>query len=292
MKNRFVYVATCVALMLTAASCSNNEEQIAAQQRMDSLQNIIDTKDGEIEALFDVLNQIEDNLSVISAKYSNVKEMKRGNMESNYNVKGEIKEQMTTIESMMAENKKKIGELNARLASMGKENSKLQDFVNSLQERMAQQEAQISDLTSELEQKQVVIRNLNENVTTLTQSNREKDEFIAMQAAEANKAYFVVGSYKELKELGIVSKSGGFIGIGKKQNTTGDMDTEKFTMIDRSRVTTISINQRKAVVISKHPSDSYELVPDDDDPSVVAFLKILNPAAFWKYTDYLVVSTK
>ena len=70
------------------------------------------------------------------------------------------------------------------------------------------------------------------------------------------------------------------------------MNTDLFTEIDRTKVTTISINKKKAVVVSQHPEGSYELVADEENPSVVAYLRILNPVQFWKYTDYLVVSTK
>ena len=91
--------------------------------------------------------------------------------------------------------------------------------------------------------------------------------------------------------MGIVSKSGGFIGIGKKQNTSENMDVSKFQTIDRTKVTTISINQRKAQVISKHPEGSYELVYDENDAKKVAYLTIKDVNAFWRFTDYLVVST-
>ena len=34
------------------------------------------------------------------------------------------------------------------------------------------------------------------------------------------------------------------------------------------------------------------IVADEEDNSITAYLRILNPAQFWKYTDYLVISTK
>ena len=88
-----------------------------------------------------------------------------------------------------------------------------------------------------------------------------------------------------------VNKTGGFIGIGRRQGTMADMPTELFTEIDRTKVTTISINQRKAQVISKHPEGSYELVYDENDAKKVAYLTIKDVNAFWRFTDYLVVST-
>ena len=58
------------------------------------------------------------------------------------------------------------------------------------------------------------------------------------------------------------------------------------------KVSTISINKKKAVVISQHPENSYELVYDEDNSKVVAYLRILNPTQFWQYPKYLVISTK
>ena len=290
MKKIFMAIAV-VAATLTAVSCNQKELE---QQKMtiDSLQGIVDSKDSEIDGLFAMLNEIEDNLSMINSKYSNVQEMRRNNTEGSYDHKKEITDQMSAIESMMSANKQKIAQLNSRVNKLNSKNADLQAYITRLEERSAQQEAQIAELLTELENNKVVIKGLNKNVTELTASNQEKDQYIARQIADANRAYFVVGTYSELKEAGIVAKTGGFIGIGRKQGTVADMNTERCTEIDRTKVSTININKKKAMVISQHPENSYELVADPDDSGVTAYLRILNPSQFWKYTDYLVVSTK
>lgn len=290
MKKVIVTIAT-VALALSFTAC-NQKELDARQVKIDSLQGIVDSKDAEIDGLFEMLNEIEDNLSMISAKYTTVQEMRRNTTEGNVNQKEQITNQLASIESMMADSKKKIAQLNSQVSALNKKNSDLQVFITKLEERAQAQEEQINSLLSELENSKVVIKNLNENVQTLTASNREKEDYIARQTAAANRAWFIVGTYSELKEAGVVTKTGGFIGIGRKQGTVADMNTELFNEIDRTRVTTIAIGKKKAVVISQHPDNSYELVEDEDVPGEIAYLRILNPAQFWKYTDYLVVSTK
>ena len=102
----------------------------------------------------------------------------------------------------------------------------------------------------------------------------------------------MVGTYDDLNEAGIVSKSGGFIGIGRRQGTNSEMPLDRFTQIDRTKVTTIPINMKRAVVVSKHPENSYELVMDENDSKQVSYLRILNPAKFWELTRFLVISTK
>lgn len=280
-------------MMFTVAFTACNQKELDAQKAtIDSLQCVVDGKDAEIDDLFQMLNEIEGNLSMINSKYSSVQEMRRNNTEGTYNHKKEIADQMSSIESIMADNKAKIAQLNSRVSSLNKKNSDLQAYITKLEERSAAQEQQIAELLTELENNKVVIKGLNKNVSELTASNQQKDDYIAQQMADANRAWFIVGSYSDLKEAGIVNKTGGFIGIGRRQGTMADMPTELFTEIDRTKVTTITINMKKAQVISKHPENSYELVADEEESGVTAYLRILNPTLFWKYTDYLVVSTK
>lgn len=288
---KIVLTVGLVLVTMNFMSC-NQKELDSRQYKIDSLQSIVDTKDAEIDSLFVMLNEIEDNLSMINSKYSTVQEMRRNNVEGNVNQKKQIAEQMSAIETMMAANKQKIAQLNQRVGTLDKKAAEMEAFITRLEERAAEQEQQIAALTAELENSKLVIRDLHQNVSDLTAQNQQKADYIAQQIADANRAWFVVGSYNELKEAGIVAKTGGFIGIGRKQGTVADMNTEMFTEIDRTKVTTISINKKNAVVISQHPDNSYELVADEDNTSVTAYLRILNPTQFWKYTDYLVISTK
>lgn len=278
------------ALALTFGAC-NNKSADEQQLIIDSLQSALNEKDGEIDELFDLLNQIEENLNAVTDKYSQVQNLRNGDVEG-AKTKGEIKDQINTIEGMLADNKAKLAKLNSKISAQGKENSKLNEFVAKLEAQIESQEQQITQLIAELEQSKIVIAGLNENVNTLTKSNQEKDATIARHVEESNKAYFVVASATELVSMGIADKTGGFLGMGKKTNAKADMNIDNFTCIDRTKVTTITVNKKGVKILSKHPSDSYELVMDETDSKTVAYIKILNPTTFWRYTAYLVVSSK
>ena len=297
MKTTSIFCSLAAAALLFASCNSRELDQV--QKERDSLQAVVSSQDEEMSSLFETLNQIEENLSQVSAKYSQVQDLKKSSLEGNSNIKSQITSQVAGIEEMLQANKEKLAQLNAKLGTLGKKNAELQEFVTKLEERVASQEAQISSLTAELETSKVTIANLNKNVTDLTQnvndltsSNRQKDETIAHQTAEANKAYFLVGSLSELKEKGIVNMTGGFIGLGKKQSINAEMTTEYFTTIDRTKTNIVPIHQKKPQVVSKHPANSYEIVMDDTDKSVAAYLRITDPAQFWKYTKYLVITTR
>ena len=286
-----IVAAGIMAMLLSTTGC-NQRELDSRQATIDSLQSIVSTKDSEIDSLFTMLNEIEDNLSMINSKYTAVQQMRRATTEGSVNQRKEIADQIASIESMMADNKQKIAQLNKKVSTLTGKTTDLEAYITRMEDRAAAQEQQINNLMAELQNSKEIIENLNRDVQQLTTTNQEKDQTIAQQAAEANRAWFIVGSYNELSEAGIVAKTGGFIGIGRKQGTVADMNTDLFNEIDRTKVTTIAINKKKAVVISQHPDNSYELVADEDNPSITAYLRILNPAQFWKYTDYLVVSTK
>ena len=284
-------VLSLAMVSMVFASCYQKERD-AALRANDSLMSILDNKDAELDSLFATLNQIEENLAAVNSTYNTVQELRRNSTEGQTNVKNQINAQIKSIESLMAANKQKIASLQAQLSRQNKEGSRLQELVNHQEERIAAQEARIAELLTELEQNKVLIKKLNQDVSDLTASNQEKDQYISLQTAEANRAYYVVGTYADLRDAGVVNKEGGFIGIGRRQGTINDMALERFTEIDRTKVTTITVNMKKAVVISKHPENSYELVMDENDSRVVAYLRILNPAKFWEQTRYLVISTK
>lgn len=288
-----VTVLALAIVVAALASCNNHQAELdAAIKTNDSLSTIIQNKDSELDSLFSTLNQIEENLAAVNSRYNAVQELRRANIEGQPSVKNQISAQIKDIENLMAANKQKIASLQAKLNTDSKESTRLQELVSRQEERIAQQESQIAQLLTELENNKVLINKLNQDVTELTASNAQKDQYIKQQTTEANRAYYVVGTYDDLNEAGIVSKAGGFIGIGRRQGTNSEMPLDRFTQIDRTKVTTIPINMKKAIVVSKHPENSYELVMDENDNKQVSYLRILNPAKFWEQTRFLVVSTK
>ena len=199
-----ILLALGLMTFVAAFTACNQKELEMQKATIDSLQGVVNAKDTEIDDLFQMLNEIEGNLSMINSKYSSVQEMRRNDTEGNYNHKQQIADQMSSIENLMADNKAKIAQLNSRVSSLNKKNADLQAYITKLEERSAAQEAQIAELLTELENNKVVIKGLNQSVTDLTASNKEKDDYIARQVADANRAYFVVGSYSDLKEAGYV----------------------------------------------------------------------------------------
>lgn len=292
MKKLFILALAALPFFFTSCAGDGAKNAVA-----DSLQGVIEQKDTEINALFEVLNDIENNLTEISTRYGKISSLRMQNPERNANVKGEITDQLAIIESMMSQNKEKINALNGKISSLSAENAKLQEFIESLNTRMAEQENQINSLMAELTISKETIQKLSSDVDWLNKANKDKDALIAQQdeemaymADQSHKAYYVVGNYSELKEKGIVDKEGGL--IFKQQHATRNVNVQNFTLIDKNKVTTIDINLRKVRMISSHPKDSYEIIYDENDSKLARQLVIKDIANFWKNTDFLIISTK
>ena len=100
-----------------------------------------------------------------------------------------------------------------------------------------------------------------------------------------NTAYYAFGTKKELIEKGVISKEGGFIGIGKTSKVKDDFNKEYFTKIDITNTNSINIGAKKAKILSTHPTSSYKLIGE----KMVEKIEITNAEEFWSSSKYLVV---
>ena len=124
-------------------------------------------------------------------------------------------------------------------------------------------------------------------MTVMQDTIEMKDQKITNQTYEMNKAYYVNGTFKELKDKGLLTKEGGFIGLGRTESLTGNLPENTFIQIDIASIKSIPVNAKTAKLISEHPAGSYELILDADKK--VESIFITDPALFWKISKYAVV---
>jgi hypothetical protein len=105
-----------------------------------------------------------------------------------------------------------------------------------------------------------------------------------------NKGFIASGTYKSLKAKGLISKEGGFLGLGKKESLHPDVSDNVFTQVNIRETKSIPVNSKSAKLITEHPSSSYELVRDKDNK--IASIDIKDPDQFWKISKYAVVEIK
>ena len=90
-----------------------------------------------------------------------------------------------------------------------------------------------------------------------------------------------------MKAKGLLTKEGGFIGLGKTESLTGNFPENSFVQIDITQTTTISFDAKSVKLITEHPTGSFEFMRDPDKR--FKSLEIKDPAQFWKVSKYAVV---
>ncbi|NQU86655.1 MAG: hypothetical protein HQ541_12920 [Mariniphaga sp.] len=117
----------------------------------------------------------------------------------------------------------------------------------------------------------------------------EKSEIIKMQDEELNKAFLAYGTFKELKENGVLTKDGGILGLGGSKSIPGIFEEDSFMQLDIRETREIPLFTRKVSFITEHPDSSYRFLIDE---GLITYLEIENPDEFWKLSKYAVLETK
>jgi hypothetical protein len=179
----------------------------------------------------------------------------------------------------MNKNKQKLASLRTKLKDSNERNDELEKFIARLTVEIEEKDAQINDLKGELEKMNVAMTALNTNYEQSQQESAAKTE-------QLNTAYYAFGTSKELVKNNILTKEGGFIGMGKTEKMKENFNKGYFTKVDISTLNEITLGAKKAKLVTTHPAGSYKIEGKDGKAEK---LVILNSADFWSTSKYLVI---
>ncbi len=294
MRNSLLIIVIFIAVGSFFTSCNMHEDEIKAlQYSKDSLLQQLDTRDSTIDGFFESFNSIQDNLAAIKEKENIISMNSQTDIESSPDIKDQIQNDIQSIYDLLQENKDRIAKLQKQLKNSNINIKMLKETIDKLQQQIQAKDAEIADLKQKLEAMDIQINILETNVDSLSQENASKDETIAQneetitqKEKELNTAYYVFGTQKELKENGIITKEGGFIGLGKIAKLRSDFNKDYFSEVDIRDSKEIPLACKKAEILTTHPNGSYELVSKDDK---IEKIVIKDPKEFWKASKYLVI---
>jgi DNA repair exonuclease SbcCD ATPase subunit len=278
-----------IALVIFGVVHNNNvRNQNAAllQSQEKSFTAQLNTRDSTINDWLSTFDQIEKNLATIKEKEKLIT-MKSNGSEMSADKKSQVLADIQAINTLLEDNRKKISSLTARLRESGTTIKGLQEKMASLELTMKQYETDITDLKTNLAAKDAQIGDLNNNVMALQDTLTNKNETIVNQTSKLNTAFVVYGTYKDLKEKGVLTKEGGFLGLGRKEFLTANLPDSMFRKIDITTTKTIPVDSRKVKLITDHPANSYQIV--NEGANKVGYIAITDPAEFWKISKYAVV---
>lgn len=275
---------------IALAGCQGNGKKSGSQINEDSINRILNQKDAEINNLLGTVNDIQDGLRQITEAQGRVNTLKG---QENPSV-DDIRENMAFIQRTMQLNRDRIAELQKQLQNSNINAANLKETIESLQQQVNEKQQQIEALTQELAKKDVVIQEqanrisslnsekdaLTKDKSNLQEANDAKARTISKQDKDLNRAWYVFGTKKELKEHNIL-KNGTVL--------TRNYSKNYLTEVDIRNLKSIPLGSKSAKLLTTHPSGSYTL---ERDANKLYTLRITDPQLFWSVSKYLVILVK
>ena len=273
-----------IAFLPLAFGCKNGKQEGVLSSE-DSLKAVnggyqvrMHDQDSSIQTFIRGFNEIQENLDVIKEKEKIVTESSK-DPEMRKNKEQQIVADIQAIYDAMNKNKQRLASMRTKLKNSDKKNEELERFIARLTADIESKDSEINNLKGELEKLNVELSNLNTTYTEATQESQVKTE-------KLNTAYYAFGTSKELIKNGVLTKEGGFIGMGKSAKMKADFNKDYFTKIDISSMNVIPLGAKKAKLVTTHPAGSYKIEGADGKAEK---LVITNADDFWSASKYLVV---
>lgn len=210
--------------------------------------------------------------------------------------RAEIRENLNNIRARLNANRQLLNDMEAKLNASDNKNAVLAKTISQLKAHIAQQDEKISRLESDLSKSKAELEQAHGQISSLNTQVAETQEQVKVETAakeqaqqetvaaenEANKVYYCIGTNKELKNNGILSKK--FLGATKVLQ--GNFNTSYFTKGDKRSLSIIPTGGKKVKIWSNMPAGSYQILDNADGTKSI---KITNPSTFWSRSPYLII---
>jgi len=288
MKKCFLFV-----LITVFFGCQQKQHQIDRLSTVrDSLSKVASEKDSAIVEFLSGFNEIQENLDSIKnvEKLVTLSSSQHGELKSSQ--KQQIIEDIALLNQLLQKNKemtatlqKKLNNANSKIGQLQGMVSELQKMVETLNSEIEAKDADIAKLTQDVQRLNIDVSQLTDQVQKVSQDNQEKAQTIENQTVELNKAYYAMGTVKELRDNNVLEKEGRVLGMGGALKMKKDFNHDYFSEVDIRRFSVLPLMVKKARVITVHPVTSFHITGTKTSDT----LFIDNSSEFWKASKYLVI---
>ncbi len=283
---RFIFLLAAVSILFST-SCYRHEMEKATAEN-DSLRLEISNGQENLSQFVGAFNNIQQNLDSIKRLEKLISVRSLQSPEKNRKLEDDINDDIRTIYDLLKQNREKLAALRRNALSSQHKAEELQKMVGWLESQIKEKDKEIEALRYQLAEKNIQIEGLESFIAQLEQQRDTLADIAKTQDSELHKRWYVMGTKDELIENGVITKTGGFLGIGKKKELKADFNKDYFTAIDIRETTRIPVYHDKIKILSKHPENSYRTSGVDK----VEEIQILDTDKFWKASDYLVIMLK
>lgn len=280
-----IFTILAVAAMLVSCNQVSKEQYQQATNQNDSLMLVALQQGNEIADLNATLTTLSDKLAEVNGQLN----INTGDKADLKTQREKILRQLEIVQQNIANKEKELAELKQKYNSQLGQNKELKKTIDRLEREAKEYQARIEEYKSEIANKNQQIAelgsNLHETKTALAKEaaeNTANKETVAAQTIELNTVYYIVGTSKELKNLGLTESAGLF---SSRKLTTSGFSTEGFTSVDKRTFTELVIDDKSIKVLSSHPEESYTL----DRIDKTTKLTIIDSEKFWSNSKFLVI---
>ena len=239
-------------------------------------------KDSMINAYALYVNEIHQNLDLITTEQGLINTLRQKGELGKMATESEVIDNIKTISDLMAKNASRVARLKKDLKNANIEMDEFEKMIITITEEVAIKNQEIYRLEEEL-------ANIDGAYQELFVVLDEKQELIDQQVAEINQVWYAIGSSKELKNNGVITKEGGLLGIGRTNKLKADFNHDYFTEINLTDVREIVLGGKSAEMLTAHSSESYTI---EGSEGLAEKLIIKDEKDFWSASKYLVIVLK
>ena len=280
-----------LGIIILMASCGP-DYKIEVEKMMrerDSLMAQYDAKDSIINGYLQDINDIQTNLEGLTRQEEILSRTAANNPEATLDAKTKAMNDIEAIRQLLDANQKKLSELQSRIRKNNVKIGELEKVIVSLNTQMANRDSSINVLNEKVLALNGTISTMDGQIANLNAESAQKTAEINDKVAKMNTAFYTVCTYKDLRDKKVLTKQGGFLGMGKQKSLVPDFNQDVFTKIDVTATKSIAIKGKDAHLVSSHPNGTYQLKKENN---VVTGIEITDPDKFWKASKYLVVVTE
>jgi hypothetical protein len=273
-------IASCLALILLLGSCgSDPKEDPQYQQYVEDArraETAVAQRDSALNDMFSAMNRISENLRTIRSRQGELPGLDR-HFERGSTIEHRIMADIEHIDELIAENQMLMERLrrHADISAGG---------LHELQKTIVELEASIRERDAEIGRYKEELSSSNSTMASLIAMYRDKAQLAESQRDQLNTAWYTVGTIRELRANGILSREGGVAGIGGVNKLdVSNMPRNYFRRIDVLTQQEIPVVAKKASLVTPHPQESYHFENGAEK------LVITDTDKFWSISKYLVV---
>ena len=284
-------------LSLIIFSCSSNNESILNDKI------IIDSLKTQLSSKVEVLKSLEyekvNNDSIVNQYALYIKKIKENINEINKqesiinNAKNnpefitldttDVINAIKILSMKLQENESMIEELSNAVILEKDKNSQFASSVTQLSEQIAKSNREIYFLKEEL-------NSINASFESVFNKYNLQNIKINDINKKLNQVAFAIGTKTELLNNGVLTKSGGLIGIVKSRKLNNNLNTDYFTYTSRLEFRKLILGFKSVKLITSHPTGSFKL--HNSSKEKIDSLEILDNDVFWRNSKFLVVEVK